>query len=383
MTEPNTALAETTPAATALAKLSIKDTVLAQFKEAEATVTALAERYRSVVYDVTTTKGMKEAIAARADLRDNGRLMVTKAETSVKAEVNELKRVMSDEVERIVAIVKPVEDSIDAQIKAEDKRKADEKAEKDRIEAERVAVHRENLDRLKSYVTRAEGQPVEAVEKAITTLEALTFGAEWEEFQEQAALTRDSTVMALMKLVAAEKQKAENERLQRELAEARAALAERDAKEAKEAAEAKARADQAEADRLAQEQRAAEEATARQLTEQTIQQAAAPEPKPTPAPTLAPVAVATPRYVPHMAASTPAPTPAPTTGAPAEPMLKLGQIAERLGFMVTAELLSMLGFEARVERMAKLYPESEFAAICFALVEHINAVAMADHTEAA
>lgn len=232
--------------ATAIAPLSIKDTVLAQFKEAEASLTTLADRYRNVVYDASTPKGMRDAIAARADLRDNGRLFVTRAEKRIKADVNDLKRVMSDEVERLVGIVQPVEESIDKQIKAEEERKAAEKAERERIEAERVGAHQANIDKLKSYVTRAAGQPVEAIERAIEALKAIQFGPEWEEFADAALAARTSTVEALQKQVANERQKLENERLAKELAEANAALA---AERAANAAAAKEREDKAEQDR--------------------------------------------------------------------------------------------------------------------------------------
>jgi len=55
---------------------SIKETVLAQFKDAEVSILALAEKYRAVAFDVTTTKGMNEAKAARLELREKGRFAV-------------------------------------------------------------------------------------------------------------------------------------------------------------------------------------------------------------------------------------------------------------------------------------------------------------------
>lgn len=198
--------------------LSIKDTVLSLFKEAEAGLVAMAERYRDVVYDVATPKGMKEAIAARAELRDDGRRAITRAEKKVKADVAELKDVMSQEVERLVAIVKPVEDAIDAQIKAQEQIKAAEKAERDRLEAERVGAHRENIERLRSYLSRAEGQPLEAINGAIDTLNGLTFGAEWQEFAQEAQAARDNTVSGLRAMVQREEQRLENERLRAQLA---------------------------------------------------------------------------------------------------------------------------------------------------------------------
>ncbi|KEH07844.1 hypothetical protein GY14_24105 [Delftia tsuruhatensis] len=132
---------------------------------------------------------------------------------------------MADEVERLVAIVKPIEEHVDGQIKAEEKRKADEKAAREKAEADRVGQHRQNLEKLRAYADQAQGQPVEAIERAIAALEDLQFGEEWEEFAGAAALTRDSTVAALRALAQTERTRLENERLARELAEAKAALA--------------------------------------------------------------------------------------------------------------------------------------------------------------
>ena len=55
--------------------------------------------------------------------------------------------------------------------------------------------------------------------------------------------------------------------------------------------------------------------------------------------------------------------------------MRLGQIADRLGFVVTADFLSSLGFEpSATEKNAKLYKTSLFPLICRALVSHINSV---------
>lgn len=65
-------------------------------------------------------------------------------------------------------------------------------------------------------------------------------------------------------------------------------------------------------------------------------------------------------------------------------MIKLGQISERLGFTLTADFIASLGFSpAATEKAAKLYRESDFPAICAALVAHINGVAEAEHRQLA
>ena len=57
------------------------------------------------------------------------------------------------------------------------------------------------------------------------------------------------------------------------------------------------------------------------------------------------------------------------------PSLKLGQLAERLGFTLTADFLRTIGFEpAAKERGATLYHDVDFSLICAALVKHINQV---------
>lgn len=225
------------------AEASIKDTVLAQFGEAERTVAALAERYRAVAYDCSTTKGMAEAKAARHDLRENGRFFVTRAETRIKNEVNALKKVMAEEVERIVKIVKPVEDSIDAQIKAREQQIAEEKAERERKESARKAIHETGIQTITGYLALAAGATSEKIAGGIAALEAMAFGESWEEYLPRAIEARDRAVAGLRalhaKTVAAEEevarleaQRIENERVAAELQAQREAL-ERQAAELK------------------------------------------------------------------------------------------------------------------------------------------------------
>jgi len=78
-----------------------------------------------------------------------------------------------------------------------------------------------------------------------------------------------------------------------------------------------------------------------------------------------------PKVVQMPARTAPAAAPAPTT----PPSLNLGQIADRLGFALTADFLKSLGFEpAATDRASKLYHERDFSFICAALVNHINSV---------
>ena len=68
----------------------------------------------------------------------------------------------------------------------------------------------------------------------------------------------------------------------------------------------------------------------------------------------------------------PAPAPAERTGTPT---LKLGDIAERLGFSLTAEFMKGLGFTpAAIERRSCLFHEADWPLILAALVRHVEAV---------
>lgn len=76
-------------------------------------------------------------------------------------------------------------------------------------------------------------------------------------------------------------------------------------------------------------------------------------------------------------ASTPAAVVAPVEAAVAVadevPSLKLGDIAERLGFTVTEALLTRLGLPARGnDKRARLWFPSDWARIKAALVKHIQ-----------
>lgn len=67
--------------------------------------------------------------------------------------------------------------------------------------------------------------------------------------------------------------------------------------------------------------------------------------------------------------------PAPTHAASTPPTLKLGAIAERLGFALSADFLRLLGFDPAAKVGAHgVYHEASFPLICAALVAHIEAV---------
>ena len=358
---------------TALAPLSIKDTVLAQFAEAERTVTALAEKYKRVAYDCATTKGMADAKAARLDLRENGRYAVQRAEAKVKGEVNDLKRVMAVEVERLVGIVRPVEEAIDAQIKAREEQLAAEKAERERQAAESARIEAERKQRLEDgiatlagYVQKAQGKTAAAMAAGIAFVEAIVIDpAHWEEYTERAAGTLASTLQALRAMhatqVKAEADAAELEALRREKAEREAReRAQAQAEAARKAAEERAAREKAEA-----EARAAEALRQQQESERAAAPVAAAAVAAVPAPAPAPAPVSAPA---------PAVDQAPRAEEPAT--LKLGDINAYIApLRIDAAALAHFGINpAKTEGAAKLYRESDYTRLLRALADHVAAL---------
>lgn len=112
--------------------------VVKAFSATESGLATLKETYGAKVYDCTTNVGDGEARHARIVLRDT-RVNVEKFRQQLKAPLLEEGRIIDAEAKRITAEITALEDPIDAQIKAEEKRRADIKAAEARAEAERVA----------------------------------------------------------------------------------------------------------------------------------------------------------------------------------------------------------------------------------------------------
>jgi hypothetical protein len=175
---------------TALAVVSVKDAALAKFSQTERDLRALAQRYADVAFDVSNPKGLKEAKAARTELRE-GRFAVQRIEQATKDELNGLKKDLKEHADRLVAIVRPTEEAVHAQVEA---REAEIAAEKQR-EEDRKQRHTENLQRIAGYGDRAIGQPVDKLEAAITYVEGIGVSeAAFEEYAAAAATAKEGTL---------------------------------------------------------------------------------------------------------------------------------------------------------------------------------------------
>lgn len=272
---------EPTTALTARTDLAKVETALAEFEKIEAGLAALNQKYTGVVFDVKTTAGMKDAIAARAEIREP-RYATEHARKAGKAPVIAIGKNIEEKAAWITAELLKIEDPIDAQIKAEETRKEAEKAARELAERERreriLARIQEIKDAGDKFTVRA-GSAVLALhlEEARATEIDDTFA----EFKPDAEAAKVRAVAKLTDLHSSALELEEAQRAARAQAEELARLkAEEDArqKEAvareaeairKQAAEEKAAREkiaaeeQAANERIAAQQRAADEAMAR------------------------------------------------------------------------------------------------------------------------
>jgi len=406
MERPSTDVVGRQSAEISAAPLTIEQTIRAQYAAIEPQIVALAERHRDVVFDVSTPSGLADAKAARHELREQGRFFLNRALDGKKREVNDGKKLMEAETERLVGIIRPVEDGIDKLITDREKVLAEEKAERERAAAARREKFEAEIAKIRACADRCAGLPAFRIANGIALVEAMAFGDDWAEFARPAAVAQAETLTTMRRLHG---EAVEAERLAAE-AEARRVEQERVAAEQRaEAARLQAEREKFEAERREFERQQAEAAAKLKAAEAPPAPAAEPAPAPAPA---ASAFVAGPAPQPAQqtidevaarsrplpgTASAPAPTveeavapataaaPAADSGpgpvefaaapAPAsdEPPIALGEICRRLGFTVTGEFVIGLGLTPLESKgRAVLFPASVWPSLKDALIAHIE-----------
>lgn len=247
-------------------------TELAVIDKIDAGLAALEKSHpKNLACDVTTAKGMKEAIAGRAAWREP-RIATEKARKAAKAPVLELGRAIDKRAEQITALLLEGESNYDDQIKAEEARKEAEKAAKAEAERARIQAIQDRIAELRSLPAVGNVSST-TMASNIQALESAVIDTTFEEFQGQAQLAKDETLYKLRALhadaVAREEEaarlKAEQEAAAAALAAERAELDRLRAEQAERARIAKAELDAAEkaqADKLAAERAEQEKALA-------------------------------------------------------------------------------------------------------------------------
>ena len=120
------------------------ETKIAEYSPTAAALAELRQRFGNIAFDLTTTKGDKEARAASLEL--------IRLRTSLEAKRKELKapalersRLIDDEAKRITGAILELETPIDQQIKAAEQKKEAERQAKVEAERQRVAAIQERI----------------------------------------------------------------------------------------------------------------------------------------------------------------------------------------------------------------------------------------------
>lgn len=215
---------------------------IVEYNATESALAELREKYKGLIFDVSTTKGMDQAKEARKELRTL-RTSLELMRKDLKAPVLLRGEKIDAEAKRITAALSALEDPIDEQIKAQERAQEAAKAERERLRRERAILIAGRIDDIRRL-------PIDAISKSSAEIAEIIRGAKlqsfetgFDEFAADAWQARDRAVAELETLHAAKlAQEQEAERLK----------AERERQEAeRRAAEAKAKAEREEAERLA------------------------------------------------------------------------------------------------------------------------------------
>ena len=356
---------------------------LVKYSRTELALADLRDKYAGKVFDLTTTKGDKEARAARLELVTL-RTGLERKRKELKEPALEIGKTIDAEAARIKKEIEAIETPIDAQIKADEKRRAEEAARKAAGEAFRVALHKALIDRINGYARDAVGLPTERIAKGVAFVEALSFGDETQELRSQYESAKTDTLASLRKLhsdavtaeaeaAERERQRIENERVAAELEAQRKALEEAQAALAAQAAEI-------EAQRIATA-RAAVAAIRFPEPEPFVEVASAnhpsvPDTVPPVAPESASINLPPVDVSAHESGSAPGVIPARPFLRPASAPVTLittTVLGEHLGLEVKGDLITSLGFTSiKQSKPGTYWKESDVPAIRAALVKHIT-----------
>lgn len=249
-------------------------TEIVEYSKTEAALADLNARYGAVIFDTSTTKGMQEAVAGRAEIRGY-RVDLEKERVRIKAPALERCRLIDTEAKRITAALEALENPIDAAIKAEQQRKENERLEKERLERERIEAINARFAAIRALPLGAMNVSAIEIQKIIDHAEAIDEASFPEDMQPAAKYEKRLAITSLRAALDARNAhdaeqlqiKADRERLAKLEAEQEALNAERERlaaveRELKDEAERAERqriaAERAEAQRIEDERRAEE-----------------------------------------------------------------------------------------------------------------------------
>ena len=231
-------------------------TQIAEYSPTAAAMAELRQKYEGTVYDVATTAGMAQTIAARREVREV-RVNLEKLRKELKAPALERSRLIDAEAKDLTQQLEALEGPIDAQIKAEEQRKAEEKAERERVEREKLAALQARVADIRATAVKCVGETSNDIAGHIILLTQLEIDDTFGVLQGDAHTAKAETISTLRGMhtaALAQEDEAERLRIEREELEAQ--------RKAQEEQAARDRADLARlrAEQEARERQAAEKA---------------------------------------------------------------------------------------------------------------------------
>ena len=179
-------------------------TDIAEYRPHEEQIVRLETTYAKLVVDCSTSEGLANAKEVRVDIRDVRYALANTTKTALapyqqavkdaQARVNQVKEFGETLKDRVLAIEAPVDEAI----KTEEKRVADAKAERDRVEAERVEAIRTKITRFSSVAAAYASRSAADVASVLQSVkESVILPEEYAEFEAEGTIARDNAIEQL------------------------------------------------------------------------------------------------------------------------------------------------------------------------------------------
>jgi len=235
-------------------------TEIVEYSKTEAALAGLAQKYKGVLYDCTTSEGLAAAKAGRKELKDL-RVSLEKVRVQIKEPALRRTQLIDSEARRITHALEELEDPIDKQIKAEEERREWERTRAEREAKEKAEAEERARKEAEERRLAEERAKLEAERAAFEKQQAEARAAE--EARRRAALEAEERAMAARR--AEEERQAAARRAQEE-----------EARRIREAEEARLRKEREalEAERRAAEERERQARLAKEEEERKARQAA-------------------------------------------------------------------------------------------------------------
>ncbi|KAI2693242.1 hypothetical protein [Pseudomonas sp. TNT3] len=190
------------------AQKSVSPTVavtdIAEYRPHEEQIVRLETTYAKLVVDCSTSEGLANAKEVRTDIRDVRYALAQTTKTALvpyqqkvkdaQARVNQVKEFGEALKDRVLAIETPVDEAI----KAEEKRVADAKAERERIEAERIETIRAKINRFISVAAAYASRSAADIANVLQGVKvSVILPEEYAEFEAEGTIARDSAIEQL------------------------------------------------------------------------------------------------------------------------------------------------------------------------------------------